>query len=314
MPQRQLPYVPHEVILKIIQLVGQGSFSYLGGFMWVGKVGYGLVHSQSILQTCNVSPMLDFTSCQIGKYDKEANNVFQQFGPNNNVLMSDDVFEMAYELQFRLSLLHAPTLNKYASTFKFPDDEVNPTPTCEFVHDINFAFEGGLLQNHDHETLVKMNRDGLREDIRSAISSTEFSTIDDIMHAALEVEEGESKMKHGDSSVREYNTSFLAGVFFKITTMKPLQVEEGEDSSESKGSPTESDDSSKCPKKKTRTKYKHNEDPEDEHSYDAGGSCTPNTLEEGSEEASDSEVDLKDYQEYFQNNHKSRSESSGESD
>ncbi|KAG2247467.1 hypothetical protein Bca52824_087095 [Brassica carinata] len=80
------------------------------------------------------------------------------------------------------------------------------------------------------------------------------------------------------------------------------------------GSPTESDDSSKCPKKKTRTKYKHNEDPEDEHSYDAGGSCTPNTLEEGSEEASDSEVDLKDYQEYFQNNHKSRSESSAESD
>ena len=78
----------------------------------------------------------------------------------------------------------------------------------------------GSSSNHDHETLVKMNRDGLREDIRSAISSTEFSTIDDIMHAALEVEEGESKMKHGDSSVREYNTSFLAGVFFKITTMK----------------------------------------------------------------------------------------------
>ncbi|CAF2074909.1 unnamed protein product [Brassica oleracea var. botrytis] len=122
-----------------------------------------------------------------------------------------------------------------------------------------------------------MYRDGLREDIRSTISSSEFSIIDDIMHAAL-------------------------------------QVEEGEDSSESKGSPTESDDSSKCPKKKTRTKYKHNEDPEDEHSYDAGGSCTPNTLEEGSEEASDNEVDLKDYQEYFQNNHKSRSESSAESD
>lgn len=74
--------------------------------------------------------------------DKEAINVFQQFGPNNNVLMSDDVFEMADELQFRLSLFHAPTLNTYASTFKFSDDEVIPTPTCEFVHDINFALEG----------------------------------------------------------------------------------------------------------------------------------------------------------------------------
>ena len=45
--------------------------------MWVGKVGYGLVHSQSILQTCNVSPMLDFTSCQIGKYGK-----FRNFSSN----------------------------------------------------------------------------------------------------------------------------------------------------------------------------------------------------------------------------------------
>ncbi|CAN6917209.1 unnamed protein product [Brassica oleracea] len=37
-----------------------------------------------------------------------------------------------------------------------------------------------------------MYRDGLREDIRSMISSSEFSIIDDIMHAALQVEEGES--------------------------------------------------------------------------------------------------------------------------
>lgn len=83
--------------------------------------------------------------------------MFQQFGPNNNVLMSDDVFEMAYELQFRLSLLHAPTLNKYASTFKFPDDEVNPTPTCEFVHDINFAFEGTCKHCRLHWIYLKIS-------------------------------------------------------------------------------------------------------------------------------------------------------------
>ncbi|CAN7008653.1 unnamed protein product [Brassica oleracea var. botrytis] len=66
------------------------------------------------------------------------------------------------------------------------------------------------------------------EDIRWAISSSDFSTIDDIMLAALKVEEG--------------GNSFA-----------------------SKGSPTDSDESSKPPKKKARTKYKKNEDPEDEH-------------------------------------------------
>ena len=90
----------------------------------------------------------------------------------------------------------------------------------------------GSSSNHDHETLVKMNRDGLREDIRSAISSTEFSTIDDIMLAALKVEEGGS-------------------------------------STASKGSLTDSDESSKPPKKKAITKYKQNTDPEDEHGYNA---------------------------------------------
>ncbi|KAF3550423.1 hypothetical protein DY000_02010231 [Brassica cretica] len=110
------------------------------------------------------------------------------------------------------------------------------------VREYNTTFlAGGLPQYHDQETLVKMYRNGLREDIRSVIGSTEFSTIDDIMHASLGVEEGESKMKQGDSPVREYNTSFLAG------------------------------------------------------GYDAFESCTPNTEEEGSEEASDSEGYLKDY-------------------
>ncbi|KAH0872398.1 hypothetical protein HID58_069760 [Brassica napus] len=52
----------------------------------------------------------------------------------------------------------------------------------------------------------------------------------------------------------------------------------------------------------------------DEHGYDAYESCKPNTEEEGSEECYGSEGDLKDYQEYLQNNHKSGSESSAESD
>ncbi|KAL0722836.1 hypothetical protein Bca4012_037435 [Brassica carinata] len=90
------------------------------------------------------------------------------------------------------------------------------------------------------ENLVKMYRDGLKEDIRVALGSTEFSTIDDIMQAALDESEkcpkkkprtemqpedeqpdeelygdkDTSKMKQGDSSVREYNTSFLAAGLF----------------------------------------------------------------------------------------------------
>ncbi|CAF1811677.1 unnamed protein product [Brassica oleracea var. botrytis] len=101
------------------------------------------------------------------------------------------------------------------------------------VREYNTYFlAGGLLQNHDQETLVEIYRDGLREDIRWTIGSSEFSTIDDIMLAALKVEEGGS-------------------------------------STASKGSLTDSDESSKPPKKKAITKYKQNTDPEDEHGYNA---------------------------------------------
>ncbi|KAG2328495.1 hypothetical protein Bca52824_011223 [Brassica carinata] len=40
-----------------------------------------------------------------------------------------------------------------------------------------------------------MYRDGLKEDIRVALGSTEFSTIDDIMQAALDIEEGARERK-----------------------------------------------------------------------------------------------------------------------
>ncbi|KAL0742518.1 hypothetical protein Bca4012_084031 [Brassica carinata] len=115
------------------------------------------------------------------------------------------------------------------------------------VREYNSSFlAAGLLDNHDQRMLVKMYRDSLKEDIRVALGSTEFSTIDDIMQAALDIEEGArssssdseklpkkkprtemqpedghsgeepygdkdtSKMKQFDSSVREYNASFAA--------------------------------------------------------------------------------------------------------
>ncbi|KAG2315366.1 hypothetical protein Bca52824_018488 [Brassica carinata] len=86
------------------------------------------------------------------------------------------------------------------------------------VREYNSSFlAAGLLENHDQRMLVNMYRDGLKKDIRVALGSTEFSTIDDIMQAALDIEEG------GRSS---------------------------------------SSDSEKCPKKKPRTEMQ----PEDGHS------------------------------------------------
>ncbi|CAN7077127.1 unnamed protein product [Brassica oleracea var. botrytis] len=60
----------------------------------------------------------------------------------------------------------------------------------------------GLLDKHDETTLIKMYRDGLREDILSEIGTTIFSTIDEIMEAALDVEEGESPCDSNGSNTK----------------------------------------------------------------------------------------------------------------
>ncbi|KAL0802398.1 hypothetical protein Bca101_057574 [Brassica carinata] len=262
------------------------------------------------------------------------------------------------------------------------------------VREYNSSFlAAGLLDNHDQGMLVKMYRDGLKEDIRVALGSTEFSSINDIMQAALDIEEGArssssdssnesdesekrpkkkpqteiqpedeqpdeepygdkdtSKMKQGDSSVREYNTSFLTGGLFdnhdqgmlvkmyrdglkedirvalgstEFSTIDDimqaaLDIEEGARSSSSDSS-NESDESEKRQKKKPRTEMEPEDEQSDEDPYgdkdetgDGEGS-TPNTRNESKSE-SDSVVDLRDYQEYLQNNHLSCSESSEESD
>ncbi|KAL0741944.1 hypothetical protein Bca4012_083457 [Brassica carinata] len=208
------------------------------------------------------------------------------------------------------------------------------------VREYNTSFlAAGLLDNHDQGMFVKMYRDGLKEDIRVALGSTEFSTIEDIMQAALDIEEGArssssdssnesdesekrpkkkprtemqpedkqpdeepygdkdtSKMKQGDSSVREYNTSFLAagllvkhdqGMLVKtyrddlkkdirvalglteFSTIEDimqaaLDIEEGARSSSSDSS-NESDESEKRPKKKPRTEmHPEDEQPDEE--------------------------------------------------
>ncbi|KAF3606859.1 hypothetical protein DY000_02049855 [Brassica cretica] len=59
------------------------------------------------------------------------------------------------------------------------------------VREYNTLFlKSGLLEIHQQETLVMMYRDGLREEIRAELGVHVFSTIDDIMQAALDVEEG----------------------------------------------------------------------------------------------------------------------------
>ncbi|KAL0863735.1 hypothetical protein Bca101_042853 [Brassica carinata] len=75
-----------------------------------------------------------------------------------------------------------------------------------YVREYNSSFlAAGLLDNHDQRMLVNMYRDGLKEDIRVALGSMEFSTIDDIMQTALDIEEGESESE-SDSAVdlRDY--------------------------------------------------------------------------------------------------------------
>ncbi|KAL0696532.1 hypothetical protein Bca4012_063712 [Brassica carinata] len=255
------------------------------------------------------------------------------------------------------------------------------------VREYNSSFlTAGLLDNHDQRMLVNMYRDGLKEDIRVALGSTEFSTIDDIMQAALDIEEGgkssssdsekrpknkprtemqpedgqsgeepygdkdTSKMKQGDSSVREYNALFVAagltnnpdqGMLVKMyrdglkedirvaltstefstiedVMQAAIEIEEGPRSSSSDSS-NESDESEKRLKKKPQTEFEPEDEQPDEDPYgdkyetDDGEGSTPNTHNE-SESESDSAVDLRDHQEYLLNNHLSCSESSEESD
>ncbi|KAG2323558.1 hypothetical protein Bca52824_016771 [Brassica carinata] len=100
------------------------------------------------------------------------------------------------------------------------------------VGEYNTLFlKSGLHGKHGEETLVIMYREGLREDIRSEIGSRVFSTIDDIMQAALDVEEGSA-------------------------------------SSDTNGSPTEFEESENRPKKKARTEHNNKYDPEDEEEED----------------------------------------------
>ncbi|KAL0696365.1 hypothetical protein Bca4012_063545 [Brassica carinata] len=60
-----LPDLLNEIICKILQLVGEESFYYLGDFLWAGKRGYALVHEPFVLKMCNVTDMVSFVTSQI---------------------------------------------------------------------------------------------------------------------------------------------------------------------------------------------------------------------------------------------------------
>lgn len=67
--------------------------------------------------------------------DIEASKLFQEFGANHAVLMSDAIFDMADEIECRLTAFGAPHLNSYGHTFKFPDDKVIKPPKCDYGYD-----------------------------------------------------------------------------------------------------------------------------------------------------------------------------------
>lgn len=65
MASLNIPNLPDEILIKIIEMVGEDSFYYLGGFLRAGKRGYALVHEPSVLRMCDVTPMVTFVTCQI---------------------------------------------------------------------------------------------------------------------------------------------------------------------------------------------------------------------------------------------------------
>ncbi|KAJ4875936.1 GroEL-like equatorial domain protein [Raphanus sativus] len=74
-----------------------------------------------------------FNVC-LGK-DIEASQIFQEFEVKHADLRSEALIGMGDQLEFQLSLFDAPYLNSYASTFKYPDDEVIQSPVCIYNHD-----------------------------------------------------------------------------------------------------------------------------------------------------------------------------------
>ncbi|KAG2265455.1 hypothetical protein Bca52824_072534 [Brassica carinata] len=164
------------------------------------------------------------------------------------------------------------------------------------VREYNTMFlSGGLVDKHDEPTLVKMYREGLRENIRSEIGTTVFSTLEEIMQAALEIDERDTPSDTNCSSI---------------------------ESDDSVSDDSVSDDSGKRPKKKARTEKDPNDDIDDqdhdgeqetETDSEYESEWSPPNPVEGSDDESDSKVDLEDYQEYIEEHHKSDSESSEDS-
>ncbi|KAL0876651.1 hypothetical protein Bca101_026356 [Brassica carinata] len=74
--------------------------------------------------------------------DIEAGKVFQEFGANHEGLMSDAIFDIAEELEWRLTAFGVPNLNTYGPTLIFPDDWVIKPPQCHYGHDGTHDFEG----------------------------------------------------------------------------------------------------------------------------------------------------------------------------
>lgn len=74
-PQRNslqgFPNIPDEIFCKILAILGEESFMYLGPFLLASKHSYGLVHELSLLKSCNILPMVtDNHTPEIGLFGK----------------------------------------------------------------------------------------------------------------------------------------------------------------------------------------------------------------------------------------------------
>ncbi|KAJ4894607.1 Uncharacterized protein Rs2_21401 [Raphanus sativus] len=81
-----------------------------------------------------------FNVC-LGK-DIEASQIFQEFEVKHADLRSEALIGMGDQLEFQLSLFDAPYLNSYASTFKYPEDDVIQSPVCIYNHDYTIESKG----------------------------------------------------------------------------------------------------------------------------------------------------------------------------
>ncbi|KAF8080248.1 hypothetical protein N665_0962s0005 [Sinapis alba] len=168
-----MPDPPDDILTKILGIIGSESWWRLGPFLRSGKRAYALmsrilsdclnagnvdaIYFESLLlatrhgELAVVVALLEtnvptddqstvaygiFNVC-LGEEVKES-HAFQQFVHLHDKLESESVEQMCNGLEWQLSWFHPPHMDRYGSTFKYPNDEVIKILDCVNDHDPNF--------------------------------------------------------------------------------------------------------------------------------------------------------------------------------